>query len=378
MYIRAFISAIFMAKKDYYMLLGVAQNATKEEIKKKYRELAHKYHPDKGGDEARFKEVNEAYQVLSDDEKRAQYDQFGQVFDSGAGARQGGFEWPGGFKFDFGGADQGGFADFDFSDVFEDFLGGSFGGGARTRSREKKGKDLRVDLNISFEESVLGGKREIELSKLSRCQRCSGTGGEPGTKTKNCPTCQGKGNIQKTQRTFLGSFTQISTCPECLGVGKRPEVSCSQCQGRGVEQKIEQLEIFIPRGVRADEILKITGKGEASLAGGAPGDLYIRLRVAPHKIFRRQGDDIVMQLPIRLSQAILGGTVSVDTIDGSIQLKIPEGTQAGDILKVRGKGAYLSSGYGRGDLLIEIKVEIPKKPVKRIKEFAEKLREEGF
>lgn len=365
-----------MAKKDYYSLLGVAQNATKEEIKKKYRELAHKFHPDKGGDEARFKEINEAYQVLSDDQKRSQYDQFGQVFEGGA--HQGGFEWPGGFRVDFEEAGTGGFADFDFSNVFEDFFGGNLGGSTRARTRDRKGKDLKVDLDISFEESVLGGKREVEISKLSRCGRCNGSGGEPGAKFKNCPACQGKGNVQKSQRTFLGSFTQITTCPECLGSGKRPETTCTQCRGRGVEQKIEQLEVFIPKGVRDGEILKITGKGEASLTGGTPGDLYINLRVASHKIFHRQGDDIVMRLQIRLSQAILGGTVTVDTLDGTIQLKISEGTQGGDILKVRGKGAYLSSGYGRGDLLIEIKVEVPKKPIKKIKEIAEKLKDEGF
>lgn len=366
-----------MAKKDYYSVLGVARNATREEIKKKYRELAHKHHPDKGGDESRFKEVNEAYQVLSDDAKRSQYDQFGQVFEGG---KQGGFEWPGGFRFDFGGGRpfDPGQGDFDFSDVFEDLFTGGFGMGARAKRSERRGKDLRADLSISFEESILGGRRELELSKLSRCSRCEGSGGEAGTKTKNCSTCQGRGNLQKTQRTFLGSFTQISTCPECLGSGKRPEVLCSQCHGRGVEQRTEILEIFIPKGVRDGEILKITGKGESSLAGGAPGDLYVSLKVAPHKIFHRQNDDIIMELPLKLSQAILGDTMDVETIDGAIRLKIPEGTQPGDILKVRGKGVYLSSGYGRGDLLIEIKVAVPKKMSKKTRDLIQELKEEGF
>lgn len=359
--------------KDYYKTLGVARNATKEEIKKRYRELAHKYHPDKGGDEARFKEVNEAYQVLSDENKRAQYDQFGRVFD-GAGPQQGGFEWPGGFRVDFG--EGGGAGDFDFSDVFEDFLG--FGGGGRGKTRERKGKDIRVDLEIPFEESVLGGKREIELSKLSRCARCNGSGGEPGAKLQSCHTCGGRGNIQKTQRTFLGSFTQVATCPECFGAGKRPDVLCVQCRGKGVEPRMERLEVFIPKGVRDGEILKITGKGEASVAGGVPGDLFIHLHVLPHRIFRRQGDDIVMQMPVKLSQAILGDTLEVETLDGAIKLKIPEATQPGDILKVRGKGAYMSSGYGRGDLLIEMKVEVPKKISKKIKEAIVGWKEEGF
>lgn len=370
--------------KDYYKVLGVPRNATKEDIKKAYRALAHKYHPDKGGDEARFKELNEAYQVLSDERKRNQYDQFGQVFESGGGGpRQGGFgfEWPGGLKFDFGnegGSSSGrGFTDFDFSDIFEDFLGMGAREG-RTRAKERKGKDLRVSLEISFEESIFGAKKEMEIDKLARCEKCQGKGAEPGSKLKNCPNCQGKGNIQKTERTFLGSFTQVSTCPVCFGSGQRPEINCRDCAGKGIRQLVERLEIFIPKGVQSGEILKITGKGEASLTGGVPGDLYINIRVQPHKIFRRQEDDIIMQLPIKLSQALLGDTLEMDTLDGKINLKIPEGTQPGDILKVRGKGAYYQSGYGRGNLLIEIKIDLPKHLNKNIKEIIEKLRREGI
>lgn len=356
--------------KDYYKVLGIAQNATKDEIKKAYRTLAHKFHPDKGGDEARFKEVNEAYQILSDDKKRSHYDQFGQVFEGSA--HGGGFEWPGGFNFDSGGNDGGGL---DFGDIFEDFLG--MGGGGRARTRSRKGKDIRVDMAIPFEEGVFGGKREIELSKLSRCQHCSGSGGEPGAKMQSCPTCQGKGNIQKTQRTFLGAFTAVTTCPECLGTGKRPDKLCSDCAGRGVRDSTERLEIYIPRGIRDGEILKITGKGEASLSGGTPGDLYIKITVVPHKVFRRQGDDLIMQMPLSLSEAILGETKEIQTLDGTIKLKIPEGTQPGDILKVRGRGVYSSSGYGRGDLLIEAKVQVPKKLSKRTKELIAELKKEG-
>ncbi len=361
--------------KDYYKMLGVAQNATKEEIKKKYRELAHKHHPDKGGDEKMFKEVSEAYQVLSDEKKRAQYDQFGRVFEGGG--HQSGFEWPGGFRVDFGEGGPGGFADFDFSDIFEDFLGG-FGGSARTRTREKKGRDIRIDLEITFEESILGGKRELELSKLMRCPHCNGSGGEPGAGLKICPVCQGKGNIQKTQRTILGSFTQVSTCPECRGTGKRPETNCSSCRGKGAYNAAERIEIFIPKGVRDGETLKITGKGEASTVHGAPGDLYINIHVLPHRIFRRQGDDIIMQIPLKLSQALLGDTLEVETIDGALRLKIPEGTQSGDILRVRGRGSYLSQGYGRGDLFVEVKVEIPKGVNKKLKELSQELKKEGY
>ncbi len=368
-----------MPKKDYYTILGVARNATKEDIKKAYRSLAHKYHPDKGGDEARFKEINEAYQVLSDEQKRGQYDQFGAVFEGG-GARQGGFDGFGspfggpGFNFDFGGGEansQG----FDFSDIFEDFLGMS---GNRRRTAERKGRDIKIDLEISFEEAIFGGKKEIDLSKLSKCSHCSGGGGEPGSKMKTCPECNGKGNTQKNQRTILGSFTQVTTCAECLGTGKRPEKLCRECGGRGIRQTTERLEIFVPKGMQDGEVLKITGKGESSLAGGVPGSLYIRLHVLPHKTFRRQGDDVIMSLSLKLSQAALGDNIEVKTLDGSINLKIPESTQAGDMLKIRGKGAYASSGYGRGDLLIEIKVEIPKKLSRKARENLEKLREEGF
>lgn len=368
--------------RDYYKTLGVPRNATKEEIKKQYRKLAHQYHPDKGGDEVRFKELNEAYQVLSDDRKRAQYDQFGQAFEGSPGGHQSGFEWPGGFRFDFGSpfehAGGGGGSDFDFSDVVEDFFGNTFGAGSRARSRERRGKDIRLDLEILFEESIFGDKKEIEISKLSRCTRCSGSGGEPGSKFSNCATCGGKGNVQKTQRTFLGAFTQVSTCHACAGSGKTPDSVCSLCRGRGVEHRIERLEVYIPKGVRDGEILKITGKGEASLSGGMPGDLYINIHVRSHKIFRRQEDDIVMSLPVKLSQAILGDTIGVGTLDGVLKIKIPEGTQSGDILKVRGKGAYLPSGYGRGNLLIEIRVEIPRKISKKTQAIIEQLREEDF
>ena len=361
--------------KDYYKILGVPRNATKEDVKKAYRVLAHKFHPDKGGDGERFKEVNEAYQILSDDKKRAQYDQFGNVFEGG-GFQQGGFEWPRGFKFDFGGPFDSGQGDFDFSDIFEDFFGGV--GGGRPRTKSKRGKDIRLDLRVSFEESIFGGKKEVEISKLARCARCEGTGGEPGAKTKNCPTCQGRGNIQKTQRTFLGSFTQVSTCPECLGTGKRPEALCHDCRGKGAAQAMERLEIFVPRGIRDGEVLKITGKGEASLFGGTPGDLYLKVTVEPHESFIRQSDDIVTRLQISFSEALLGDTKEIKTLDGTLSLKIPEGTQPGDVLRVRGRGAYSVSGYGRGDLLIEIKVVVPKKASKKLKEAIEELKKEGI
>lgn len=361
--------------KDYYKVLGVARNATKDDVKKAYRKLAHQYHPDKGGDEKRFKEINEAYQILSDEGKRSQYDQFGRVFE---GDRAGGFEWPAGFRFDFGDApfEGRGFGDFDFSDVFEDFLGGS--GLGRRRGESQRGRDIQIGLEASFKESIMGAKKEVELLRLVRCPRCAGSGGEPGTDVKTCPTCQGKGHIQKTQRTILGSLTQVATCAECRGQGKRPEKPCAECRGLGVTERGETLEVFIPRGVKDGEVLKITAKGDTSPAGRTPGDLFIEINVLPDPIFRRQGDDIVISLSLKLSQAALGDTVDIETLDGSVQLKIPEGIQSGDILSIRGKGAWRASGYGRGDLLIEIRVETPKRVSKHAKDLLQQLKKEGI
>ncbi|MEK7541806.1 MAG: molecular chaperone DnaJ [Patescibacteria group bacterium] len=364
--------------KDYYKTLGVARNATKDEVKKAYRSLAHKFHPDKGGDEKRFKEISEAYQILSDERRRAQYDQFGQVFDGGGEPRAGsaGFGWPGGFHFDFGEDVEGkGFADFDLSDAMDDF----FGGGQRRRKHaSERGRDIRAGIAVSFEESVLGAKKEMDVTRLVRCSRCSGSGAEPGTSTRTCPACQGTGHVQKTQRTFLGSMTSVATCRECRGEGKIPEHPCGECRGGGVTEKHETLEVFIPRGIRDGEVLKITGKGDAVAGGRAPGDLYIEIRVLPHPAFRRQGDDIVIPLQIKISQAVLGDTVELKTIDGAIRLKIPEGTQSGDLLSVRGKGAWRASGYGRGDLLIQIKVETPKGLARKARDLIRQLAQEGM
>lgn len=365
--------------KDYYKTLGIARNATKDDIKKSYRSLAHKFHPDKGGDEKRFKEINEAYQILSDERKRSQYDQFGTVGEGGvprdgAGAPSG-FGWPGGFRFDFGQAFEGReSADFDFSDVVDDL----FGGQRRRKHAPERGRDLRVGIAISFEDSILGAKKEIEIMRLTRCARCNGSGGEPGTGVRACPACQGTGHVQKTQRTFLGSLTSVAVCPDCRGAGKTPETPCGECRGKGVREKQETLEIFIPRGLRDGEVLKITGKGDAVSGGRAPGDLFIEIRVTPDPTRRRQGDDIVMPLSLTFSQAILGDAVDLHTLDGAIRLKIPEGTQSGDILSVRGKGAWRAAGYGRGDLLVQIKVHTPKGLSKRAKEIIKQLAQEGM
>lgn len=357
---------------DYYKVLGVPRNASREEVKKAYRRLAHQFHPDKaGGNEGKFKEINEAYQVLSDDSKRAQYDQFGTVFEGGRG-HQGGFEWPGGFGEEFRGGD------FDFSDIFEDvFSGFGFGGGGRER-RSRKGRDIQIELEIPFAEIIFGGRHQVELTKTSTCEHCQGLGAEPGTKMAKCGTCQGRGRVEKTQKTFLGTFSQVTACPTCHGRGEVPEAACRECGGRGALKRAESIEIFVPKGVNEGELLKISGKGEASQFSGVPGDLYVKIRVHSDKAFRRQGNDLVMQLPIKFTSAVLGDSVEIRTPDGAIKIKIPEGTESGDILKVRGKGAPMARGYGRGDLLVEIKVSTPRHLSKRAKEAVEKLREEGI
>lgn len=370
--------------KDYYKILQVPRNASKEDVKKAYRKLAHQFHPDKaGGNEEKFKEINEAYQILGDEKKRAQYDQFGTVFsDAGAGARQGGF-WSGagqqgfgGFNFDFG---ESAGADFDFSDVFEDVLGGfGFGGGRNADARSRRGRDIQIDIEIPFEEMIFGGKHGVEIQKLSACNRCGGTRAEPGTKLKTCARCQGSGKIQKTQRTFLGTFSQVAVCPECLGKKDVPETMCGECGGKGVIVKREQLEVFIPKGINHGEVIKLSGKGEASITGGVPGDLYVKIYILSDKAFKRQENDLILFLQITFSQAVLGDTIEIKTPDSAIVLKIPEGTESGDILKVRGKGIPLSRGYGRGDLLIEIKVVTPRKVSRKAREMIEQLKKEGI
>ncbi|MBI2055574.1 MAG: molecular chaperone DnaJ [Candidatus Sungbacteria bacterium] len=360
--------------RDYYHVLGIPRNASKEDIKKAYRRLAHQYHPDKaGGNEGKFKEINEAYQVLSDDSKRAQYDQFGAVFGDGRGHSQGGFEWPGGLGDDFRG-----FGDFDFADIFEDvFSGAGFGGGTRER-RSRKGRDIQIELEIPFEEIIFGGRHSVEITKTATCERCKGIGAEPGTPMQKCGTCQGRGRVERTQKTFLGTFSQVGVCPACQGRGEVPEEACRECNGRGVLRRPEAIEIFVPKGINDGELLKISGKGEASHYGGVPGDLYAKVRVYSSKVFRRQGNDLIMHLPVKFTAAVLGDSVELKTLDGAIKLKIPEGTESGDILKIRGKGVPLARGYGRGDLLVEIKVSTPRYLSRKAKEVIERLREEGI
>lgn len=357
--------------KDYYQILGISREASQEDIKKAYRKLAHKYHPDKGGDEKKFKEINEAYQILSDKEKRGQYDRFGRVFEGGAGFDQG---------FDFGSFGNQGFDfDFDFGDlgeVMEDFFG--FGGGRRKKDL-KKGRDIEIELTLPLEEILKGREKEIRLEKFVVCSRCQGIGAEPGSQVKECFSCRGSGQVQQIKRTPFGSFTRVTVCPECGGEGYRPEKPCNVCKGEGRVKKEEKIRIFVPAGVDTNQVIKVEGKGEAGKRGGKSGDLYIRIFIKQHPLFKRRGDDLYLQVPITLTQAALGDEIEVSTLEGTgILLKVPQGTESGKLLRISGKGIPHFSGYGRGNMYVELQVKVPKKLSKRQKELLERLKEEGI
>jgi molecular chaperone DnaJ len=355
--------------KDYYKILEVERKASKEEIKKAFHKLAHKYHPDKkGGDEAKFKEVNEAYQVLSDDTKRSEYDTYGRV--SGAGGGGGGPQ-PGYSGFEgFGG----GFDGVDLGDIFNDFFGGGGGGGAQTQ----RGSDISIDIEISFEESIYGAHRKVVLGKTSSCDTCHGSGAKPGTKMKKCATCGGKGKVTEMRRSFLGNFSTVHTCEVCHGSGNVPEEKCKTCSGLGVVKKQEEIAINIPAGIRAGEMLRMSGRGEA-VAHGVPGDLYIRIHVKPHALYRREGNNLLMDLGVKLSDAILGATYMTKNLDGKpLEVKIPAGVQFGDTLRFKEKGIPATSRSRAGDILITVQIKTPTKLSGKAKKLIEELKAEGI
>jgi len=358
--------------RDYYEILGIDKKAQKEEIKKAFRTLAHKYHPDKKtGDDAKFKEINEAYSVLSDDKKRAEYDSYGRTF-SGAGAGAGG--QAGGFgDFDFSQFTQGGTGngfEFDLGDIF----GNVFGGG-RSGAQTKHGRDISIDIELSFEESVFGVERTVLLNKVSKCDTCGGSGAEKGTEQVKCDTCNGKGQIREVKRTFFGQFEQTSTCEVCHGTGKVPKVKCHTCGGKGVLKKETEIKVKIPAGIDDGEMMRLTGGGEA-VSGGIAGDLYIKIYVKKHPLFKKDGPNLVMDLNTKLTDALLGAEQTIETLDGAIKVKIPEGVTHGETLRVKGKGVPTSGG--RGDILIKIHINIPKKLSKDARKTIEQLRQEGI
>ena len=365
--------------KDYYNILGINKSSSKEEIKKAYRKLAHKYHPDKqGGDEKKFKEINEAYQVLSNDQKKSQYDQFGSTFDqsgfSGQGSQTGG---GGGINIEdlfkgFGEQSQEKSENFgDFGDIFGDVFGNR-----RTRYQYKqKAKDIIVDLEVSLEDIYSGLEKEIKLRKTVKCPQCKGTGKEPGSSMKKCSTCNGRGEVRQTQRTILGSFSRVSICPDCLGDGKIPEKNCSKCKGQGRVRQIEVITISIPSGIDDGQIIKLEGHGEAGGKKEVPGDLYVRIHIKKHKYFIKKGDDIYYQLLIDFTQAALGDKVEIPTLDKKVKLKIPAGILSGKFLRIKNKGMPKSNGF-RGVQYAKLQIKTPQKLSKKAKELLKKLKQE--
>jgi molecular chaperone DnaJ len=362
---------------DYYKILGVGKGASDDEIKKAYRKLAHKHHPDKsGGDEKKFKEINEAYQVLSDKSKRAQYDQFGQTFGQG-GFSGGGGQGFGGFDFsdmhfDFGGSGGQEFGGENFQDIFSNI----FGGGSRGR-RRGRGQDIQVDLEISFEEMVKGTRRTVRLYKNAKCDRCAGTGGDPGADLKTCPVCRGAGQVQKTTRSFFGSFSQVTVCPECKGQGKTYSKKCSKCGGDGRVKKEEEIEINVPAGIQNGQTISLQGAGEAGEKGAGAGDLYILIRVKEHRKFSRKDLDILSSEEISFSVAALGGEIEIETIEGNLILKIPSGTQSGETFRIKGKGVPDVHGRGRGHHLVKIIVRVPRRLSREQRRLVEELEKTG-
>ncbi len=344
--------------KNYYKILGVEKKASKTDIKKAFHKLAHKHHPDKAnGDEAKFKEASEAYSVLSDDKKRQEYDTYGQSF-GGDGAPQGGF----------GGFGQQGGMEFDLGDLFGDFFGGR-------GSRQKRGSDISVDLQITFAESIFGIERKVILTKNSKCKTCDGSGAKKGTDMETCSACDGNGKIHETKQSFLGTFSVTKACEKCYGKGKIPKDKCSDCKGAGISRKQEEIKIHIPAGINNGEMIRMTGGGE-SISNGVSGDLYIKVHVSTHPDFIKQGNDLVMDLEVKLSDALLGAEYSVETLDGKIIVKIPKNISHGEILRVKDKGVPITERR-RGNLLIKLNIKLPNRLSRKAKKLIEELKGEG-
>jgi molecular chaperone DnaJ len=364
--------------KNYYESLRVDKNASKDEIKKAFHKMAHKYHPDKNkGEDKKFKEVNEAYQVLSDDQKRARYDQFGSADGPMGGGNYGGGQsgFGGGFEgFDFSGFQNGqGFDMGDIGDIFGDFFGGGMGRGTRNTRR---GRDIQTEIDLSFEESIFGIKKTVSINKQSTCDICKGIGGKVGSKMNTCKTCNGQGQIREVKRSMLGSFQTTKICGECLGNGKIPSDKCSNCKGFGVLRKQKDIELNIPSGINNGEMLKMQGAGE-DIQGGPSGDLYIKVRVISHSIYKRDGLNLTMDLSIKLTDALLGMTYNLKTLEGqNMEIKIPEGINHNEQLRVRGKG--VPSSRGRGDIILRIQIKMPSKLSRKEKELIEELKKEGI
>ena len=355
-------------KRDYYEVLGISKTASDDEIKKAYRNLAKKHHPDLNPDnheaEAKFKEANEAYEVLSDKDKKARYDQFGHAgvdpnFGGGAG----------------GGNPFSGAGGFDFTDIFDSFFGGGFGGGGRRANPNapRRGADCEASVVVAFEEAAKGCKKQVTYHQIEDCSDCSGTGAEKGTQPKSCPTCGGTGQVRINQRTPFGVVQSAQACDKCHGSGKIIDKPCHTCDGKGKVRRQKTLEINIPAGIDDDQILNLSGKGNAGTNGGPTGDLHVYVTVRPHAIFERRGNDIWCEMPITFTQAALGADVIVPTLDGKVSYHVHEGTQPGDIFKLKGKGVQALHGRGKGDQFVQATIEVPTNLSKKQKELLQEL-----
>ena len=335
-----------MAKRDYYEVLGVSKEASEEQIRKAFRKKAMDYHPDRNKNpdaEEKFKEVNEAYQVLMEAQKRAQYDRFGHAGVTGTGGVSRDFE---GFDI-FGG----------FGDIFDSFFGDSTGRGQRRRSQ--RGDDIQYSVTLALEDAVFGAEREVEITRIEKCHICHGSGSQPGSEPGRCATCRGVGQVRRSQRSVFGQFSQVTACPTCNGKGTVITSPCNSCHGVGTERRNRKIAVKIPAGVEDGMQIRLTGEGDTGIGGGPSGNLYIHISVKEHALFRREGDDLVYELPINFVQATLGDDVEVPTLNGKETLKIPAGTQPGAVFRIRGRGVPEVNGHRRGDLLVPVKLQVP-------------------
>lgn len=361
-------------KRDYYEVLGVSRGASEDEIKRAYKKMARKYHPDLNpGDKAAeesFKEVNEAYEVLSDANKKARYDQYGHAgVDPNFGAGGGGFD--GGF--DFG----------DLGDIFGSFFGGGFGGGRRTNpNAPQRGESIRLSLTISFEEAAFGCEKAVTVERMEQCGTCHGNGCEPGTTPEVCPECHGTGQVQRRQQTPMGVFATTAPCPKCSGRGKIIHQPCKDCHGTGAVRKRKTIQASIPAGIDNGQTISIRGQGHAGKNGGPAGDLLITITVRPHELFRREGTSVLCEAPITFAQAVLGAELEIPTIDGKVKYDLPEGTQSGTTFRLKGKGIPSINGRGRGDQYVTVYIETPRnlnrEQKEALKKFAESVGDNNY
>ena len=364
-------------KRDYYEVLGISRSASDDEIKKAYRKLAKQYHPDlnPGNKEAeqKFKEVNEAYEILSDKDKKARYDQFGHAgvdpnFGAGGGGGFSGFDG----SFDFG----------DLGDLFGSFFGGGFGGGGQRRSGPQRGESIRVSLTISFEEAAFGCEKEVTVDRVEQCPTCKGSGCEAGTTPEVCTQCGGSGQVQQRRQTPMGVFATTTTCPKCGGKGKIIHSPCKDCGGQGLQRRRKTIKVSVPAGIDSDQTISLRGQGNAGKNGGPAGDLLIVINVRPHPLFRRDGTSVWCEAPITFTQAVLGGEMEIPTIDGKVKYTIPEGTQTGTTFRLKGKGIPVLNGRGRGDQYVTVNIETPRNLTReqkeKLKKFSESLGEHNY